>query len=110
MSDVGAGPGVSVIVQLVATAPLAAVIVTSVEAETTVVSIGNHVPLTPAGIVTVAGTDAAAESVERLTTNPFAPATPPPSRFTHPVIVVPPVAFTTDCKISVSSVGGRSVN
>jgi hypothetical protein len=72
---------------------------------------GNDVPLTPAGIVTVAGTVAAAESDERFTLNPPGPASPLPSRSSHPVIIVPPVARVGAAwKMSSFSVGGRSVN
>ena len=108
-NDVGAGPGVSVICHRVVTAPAVAVIMTRVVSVTGLVWIGKPVPLTPAGMVTVAGTLAAGESVERLTTNPDGPARPLPSRFTHPGISVPPVARTTDCRISSFSVGGRIV-
>src|SRR6185436_8846338 len=61
-------------------------------------------------MVTLAGTAAAGESVERLTLKPPEPARPPPSRSTQPVMVAPPVARTVVCRVSSLSVGGRSVN
>jgi hypothetical protein len=94
MKPVGAAPGVNVICHGVVTLPALAVIVTTVVSFTALVWNENPVPLTPAGIVTVAGTVAAAALLERFTTNPEGPASPPPSRFTHPDIVAPPVART----------------
>ena len=93
-NDVGAGPGVSVIFHVCVTPAALAVTLATVVVVTGLVWIENPVPLTPAGMVTVAGTDAAAESVERLTLNPAGPARPPPSRSTHPAMVAPPVART----------------
>src|SRR5689334_20009516 len=72
---------------------------------------GKEVPLTPAGMVTVEGTMAAGESLERLTSNPPAPASPLPARETHPVICAPPVAVVGPGWAMLSlSVGGRTVN
>jgi hypothetical protein len=93
-NEVGAGPGVSVTFHVWVTPPALAVMLATVFVLTALVWMGKPVPLTPAGIVTVAGTDAAGESVERLTLNPDGPARPPPSRSTHPVNVAPPVPPT----------------
>lgn len=80
-------------------------------AVTGLVVIGNVVPLTPAGIVTDAGTTAAGELVERLTTAPLGPAKPPPARSTQPVIAAPPVASVGFAWNGwASSVGGSTLN
>src|SRR5712691_11172808 len=93
------------------TLPALAVIVASVVVDTALVWISNPVPLTPAGIVTVAGPVATGESVERFTKNPPGPARPDPSRSTHPDIVAPPVAVIGFAWNGSSfRVGGRKVN
>jgi hypothetical protein len=106
---VGAADGVSVIAHDVDTPPALAVMVATVVSSTALVCIENPEPWKPAAIVTLAGTVTAAELLERLTTNPDGPASPPPSRLTQPDIGAPPVARTSGCRNSLSSVGGRSV-
>jgi hypothetical protein len=109
-NDVGAGLGVIVTFHVWVTPAALAVMLATVVVETGLVWIENPVPLTPAGMVTLAGTAAAGESVERLTLNPAGPASPPPSRSTHPAMLAPPVARTCGWSVSLFSVGGRNVN
>jgi hypothetical protein len=61
-------------------------------------------------MLTVMGTLAVGESVERFTANPPGAARPPPSRSTHPNMVAPPVACVRDWRGSSFKVGGRKVN
>src|SRR3990172_1401505 len=105
-SEAGGGGGVSGSCHWAVTPPWLAEIVTIMLVVTGLVGMGNEVPMSPSGIVTVAGTVAVGGLLERLTSTPPGPAKPAPASSTLPSIVAPPVAFTPDCRVSVLMVGG----